>query len=85
MYLHLNVRRIIIRDSVEEWMLTLQDKKRGLSEKTLGDDDGMLDATALHEASAGSLRMTANDLRQFFVQGQGTQSHLVTVPEVAQI
>ncbi len=58
-------------------MLTLQDKKRGLSEKTLGDDDGTLDAAALQEASAGALRMTANDLRRFFVEGQGTQSHVV--------
>ena len=38
--LYLCDRRLIIRDSVEEWMLTLQQQKRGLSERTLGDDEG---------------------------------------------
>ena len=74
--LYLCDRRLIIRDSVEEWMLTLQQQKRGLSERTLGDDEGeghQAEDAAENVGRPGRFSMTASDLHRLFVDGHASR------------
>jgi hypothetical protein len=60
-------------------MLTLQNKKRGLSERTLGDGHDHRDGDAADGLGrAERLTMTAGDLHKFFVQGGASRSAVKT-------